>query len=410
MSELSEAPVSRPVRAGSEDMGLERWGWYSIAVNVILTGINLAVAMASGSLAVVAEMVHNLVDLLASVAVLVGLKLSTRKSQAFPYGLYKVENLVAAGLAMMIFFTAYEIGKRALLASPTSPVVSAWVLGGVALSLLIPFIFSFFELQAGERANSPSLVADAKEYRVHVLTSGVVLLALIFHRSPVPADRIAALVIVIVIAYTGWELLADSMRVLLDASLDADTLAHIQEVIQAEPTVARVKWVTGRNAGRFRFVEAGLELRVQDLARAEAISHRIEERIRDEVPFVDRVLIHVEPLARTHLRYAVPLADPGGELSPHFGEAPYFALVTIHLPDHRIVEQRVIPNPYLQVSRAKGIQVAEWLIQEKADVVLVKEVLQGKGPVYALGNAGVEVRITQANTLSDAMRDVQVAT
>jgi divalent metal cation (Fe/Co/Zn/Cd) transporter len=49
-------------------MNIERWGWYSIAVNVILALINLVIATASGSLAVEAEMVHNLVDLLTAVA------------------------------------------------------------------------------------------------------------------------------------------------------------------------------------------------------------------------------------------------------------------------------------------------------------------------------------------------------
>jgi divalent metal cation (Fe/Co/Zn/Cd) transporter len=81
-------------------VNIERWGWYSIAVNVILALINLVIATASGSLAVEAEMVHNLVDLLTAVAVLIGLKLSTRKSKAFPYGLYKLENVVAVGLAV----------------------------------------------------------------------------------------------------------------------------------------------------------------------------------------------------------------------------------------------------------------------------------------------------------------------
>ena len=65
-------------------MSVERWGWYSIGINVILIVINAGIALASSSLAVEAEMVHNLVDLLTAIGVLIGLKLSTRKSKAFP--------------------------------------------------------------------------------------------------------------------------------------------------------------------------------------------------------------------------------------------------------------------------------------------------------------------------------------
>ena len=61
-------------------------------------------------------MVHNVVDLLTAIGVLIGLKLSTRKSKDFPYGLYKLENVITVVLAVMIFFTAYEIARDALFA------------------------------------------------------------------------------------------------------------------------------------------------------------------------------------------------------------------------------------------------------------------------------------------------------
>jgi len=395
-------------------VNIERWGWYSIAVNVILALINLAIATASGSLAVEAEMIHNLVDLLTAVAVLIGLRLSTRKSKDFPYGLYKLENVVAVVLAVMIFVTAYEIARDALLEPTGLATVDPWMLGGVAVATVIPLAFSHFELRAGKAANSPSLIADAKEYRAHVFTTGIVFAALLAQWFNLPLDRAAALVIVVAIGKTGWDLLSDGMRVLLDASLDADTTLQIREIITAEPTVAELKWVTGRNAGRFRFVEAEVTLRVHELEKAEATIRRIEAQIREAVPYVDRVLIHAEPMERTHLRYAVPLNDPGGTLSEHFGEAPYFGLVTLRLAqdgalrlaDKTIEQQQVIANPHTEVERAKGIRVAEWLVAQKVDVVLLKQSLRGKGPTYVFSDAGVEMQETTAKILSEALAEV----
>jgi divalent metal cation (Fe/Co/Zn/Cd) transporter len=63
---------------------------------------------------------------------------------------------------------------------------------------------------------------------------------------------------------TGWDLLRDAMRVLLDASLERETLDAIRRLLEADPAVTGSKWITGRNAGRFRFVEAGVSLRVAD--------------------------------------------------------------------------------------------------------------------------------------------------
>jgi cation diffusion facilitator family transporter len=384
-------------------VNVERWGWYSIAVNIVLGLINLVIALASGSLAVEAEMVHNLVDLLTAIGVLIGLKLSTRKSKRFPYGLYKLENVITVVLAVMIFVTAYEIVREAVFTPTRQATVNVWMLGGIVLATAIPLVFSHFELRAGRAANSPALIADAKEYRAHVFTTGIVFAALLAQWFNFPLDRIAALVIVVAIGKTGWDLLADGMRVLLDASLDADTLLQIREIIAAEPTVAELKWVTGRNAGRFRFVETEVTLRVHELERAEAATRRIEAQIRQAVPYLERVLIHAEPMERTYLRYAAPLADSGGTLSEHLGEAPYFALVTVRLGDGAIEAQQVLANPHLGEERAKGIRVAEWLVAQKADVVLLRESLRGRGPVYVFSDAGVEMRKTGAETLAGAL-------
>ena len=381
----------------------ERAAWLSIAVNVVLTILNMAIAAASGSLAVAAEMVHNLVDLVSAVAVLGGVKVSQRKSRAFPYGLYKVENVVAIVIALLIFVTGYEIAKQALVSGERqAATVTPLILGGVVLSALIPLAFSFYEMRVGRAVNSPSLMADAQEYRVHVFSSGMVLAALVGRMVGWSLDRVAALVIVLLIVKTGWQLLQDGMRVLLDASLDADTLAQVRTIIEAEPSVAALNSLLGRNAGRYRFLEAEVTLRVQSLDRAHAITQRIEQAVRAQVPHVERVLIHAEPLARTHLRYAVPLDDAAGTVSQHFGEAPYFALLTLHTAGRNVERQEVLPNPHTDVSKAKGIRVAEWLVEQKVDVVMLKESLQGKGPEYVFGDAGVEMLPTGAATLTDA--------
>jgi cation diffusion facilitator family transporter len=385
-------------------MNIEHWGWYSIAVNILLALLHGFIAFRSDSLAVAAELTHNIIDLAAAVAVLIGLKLAGRKSKYFPYGLYKVENLVAAGLAALIFLTAYEIARDALLAT-TAPVrVENWMLVALTASAALPLVFSHFELRAGKSVNSPALIADAREYRVHVFTTGLAFAALLAEWFHYPLDRFAALVIVVAVVKTGWDLLRDAMRVLLDASLDVETLDHIRNVFNAEPAVAEVKWVTGRNAGRFRFVEAGVALRVAELDKAELVMRRIETSVRAAVPHVERVLIHVEAPALPYVRYAVPLANREGKVSQHFGEAPFFALVAARRSDGAIEEQIIVSNPHCTEERAKGIRVAEWLVAQKIDVVLSREDVSRKGPAYVLREAGVILRVTEHQTIGEAIR------
>lgn len=378
-----------------------RWGWYSILVNVVLIALHGLIAAASGSLAVTAELIHNFVDLASAGVVVIGVKLAMRRTNVFPYGLYKVENLVAAGLAIMIFFTAYEVVSSAFLETARSPHVDAWMLASLIATMSIPLVFSHFELRVARKTNSPALMADAREYRIHAYTTGLAFAALLTAWFELPLDRIAALIIVVAVAKTGSDLLADALRVLLDASLDPKSLDEIRQAIGGDPAIAEVKWITGRNAGRFRFIEAGVTLRLADLVRAEAAVARIEASVRAAMPQIERVLLHVEARASTHDRYAIPLADLFGTISEHFGEAPYFAFVTVHRVSGTVEEQRVRANPYRTEERAKGIRVAEWLTAEKVDRVFVPKSLDGKGPAYVFREGGVEVELTDARTIAE---------
>jgi cation diffusion facilitator family transporter len=393
---------------GQENYGVEveRWGWRSISVNLVLSLLNLVIAVASGSLAVTSEMVHNLVDLMASIVVLIGLRISQRRSKSFPYGLYKVENVVSVMLAGLIFFTGYEIVREALFSYRGQTTINPWMLAGVSLSAVIPLLFSHFELHAGKAANSPSLIASALEYRTHIFSSGIVLISLISHYFGLNLDRPAALLVVFFITRTGWELLKDGMRVLLDASLDAETLAQVRRIIENDPATDQIKQLTGRNSGRYRFLEAEVTLRMNDLKKAHDVSQRIEQAIRAEVPHIERVLIHYEPAVPTLSCYAFPLATSDGILSDHFGEALYFALIRFRLSDGEIEKQEVVHNPYREVSKAKGIRVAEWLVTQKVDRVVLKENLQGKGPEYVFSDAGVEVIYTKAGSVSSALDEL----
>lgn len=386
-------------------VALEKWGWASIGINVTLTGLNLVIAYASGSLAVAAEMVHNLVDLVASVAVLGGLKLSQRKSRRFPYGLYKVENVVAAGVAVLIFVAAYEIAREALLSKTRETLVTPWILGGLVLSLLLPLVFSFFEMRAGRAANSPSLVADAREYRVHVLTAGLVLAAVVAQTVHLPVDRIAALAVVVIVAKTGWDLLCDAMRVLLDASLDADTLTQARQIVEREPSVVAIHSLIGRNAGRYRFLEAEVDVRVRELERADLIGRTIERNLRDEITHLERAVIHVKPARKAVLRAAIPVEGPHGPPSQHFGTAPAFLLVDKRRTEDQVVGQTVVTNPFSGEPRGRGIKVAHWLIDQEVDVLLTADDVRDKGPGHALGEAAVNVIIIQATTVEEAIEE-----
>ena len=78
-------------------------------MNLALVGIKLVLSHISGSLALQADAVHSPVDAFGSTAPILGIFISGRKSKSFPYGLYKVKNLVATIVPLTLLFGTYEM-------------------------------------------------------------------------------------------------------------------------------------------------------------------------------------------------------------------------------------------------------------------------------------------------------------
>lgn len=390
-----------------------RVGLYSFLVNLGLAGLKALLAYFSGSLAIIAAAVESATDSIASLAVWGGLKLSTRKSRAFPYGLYKIENLIQVIMAFFIFFIGYEIAQKVISLSPKSLTITPIVIGGMVASVLVPLLFGWYTVAVGKRTGSPALIADGRHRQADVLSSLVVLAAVTTNYLGLTGsicfgltiDHIAAGLMLVFVGYAGWELLVNGMRVLLDASIDSETLARVREIIKSEPTVTEVRSLVGRNAGRYRFLEAEVSLRTADLGKAHAISERIEANIREKVSRVDRVLIHYEPQKKETIVVAIPLESNRETLSEHFGEAPLFYLGILRESDGQMLEERFIPNPFLGEKKAKGIKVGKWLLQQGMDRLYTPKSLEGKGSGYVLSDAGVEVHVLHGGTLSEIRKE-----
>jgi cation diffusion facilitator family transporter len=374
---------------------------FSTLLNILVAGTKGILAWVSGSSALLADTIHGFSDTFASVLVLVGIWLSKRKSKAFPWGLYKVENFVALVSAGLIFFAGYEIVHYVFKAEKTLILSHFYSsLFGLLATILAIAIFSRFEAKEAKTLNSPSLRADASHWYSDIASTALVLLALLGSRVGYPIlDRLAALIMVGFIAKVGWDILKDSMKTLLDASVDPNTLHRIRDMIVRFPQVKKIKSLQARNSGRFVFVRTELIFGIKKFSQAHQVSEEIEKAILKEIPQVDKVTIHYEPVKKDFLIYALPMEEDKQKVSDHFGDAPYFYLLRINTEGRMVQEEKILRNPYLKEEKGKGIKVSEWLLQNGVDTVYTRKTFDGKGPFYVFSNADVEVIITEDRTI-----------
>jgi cation diffusion facilitator family transporter len=268
----------------------------SAGFHIILVLLKYGLSILSGSIALRADAIHSLVDVLSSLGIFVGIKISERKSSNFPYGMYKVENLAALVTSFFIFFAAYEIVKEIINADPTANISSIPIaISGLFAIIILMHLFSRYELKVGRKAGSPSLVADAKHIGTDLLSSLGVMLGLLLSLWKPHFDRFVAVIIIVLIARLGWTILSDSVKVLLDASIKEETLNDIRKIFFNFPDVKDVTQLSGRCSGRYKFVEAEIILETEKLQDAHDISTAIEEEVYDCFPEVDKILIHYEP-------------------------------------------------------------------------------------------------------------------
>jgi cation diffusion facilitator family transporter len=383
----------------------EKIAVYSIGVNLVLVGIKGLLSFFSGSVALMADATHSASDVVSSATVLAGIKISKRKSINFPYGLYKVENFVSLLSSIFIFLAGYEIIQTVFfepqsLKSEYLP----YAMAGVVLAMGITFAFSRYELKQGKKIGSPSLIADAKHIRTDMLSSAVILVGLVGSWLSFNLDKIAAILVVILVFKAGISIFVDSLRVLLDASIDFGTMDKVKSIIMNENRVVSINTLLGRNSGSFKFIEVVIVLKVKNLEKAHAVSQRIENEIKHQVFHVDKVLIHFEPHKKETTTYAVPLKEDKQGVSEHFGDAPYFYLATVQEKDRSILSERYDRNPFTTEEKGKGIMVSEWLLEKDVDSVISPRGFEGKGPSYVFSDADVEIILTKGKTLEEIRR------
>ncbi len=386
----------------------EKVAGFSILTNIGLALFKFALGTLSGSMAIMADGIHSTSDIVSSLAVFIGLRLSQRKSRNFPYGLYKVENIIAIVSAMAIFFAGYEIVREVLFQTERremAHLIPAML--GVCVTMGVTYLFSRYEMRVGKAENSPSLIADGKHIRTDMLSTVVVLASLVGQYFGYVLDTAAAVIVAIFIAHAGWEILFEGVKVLLDASLDQETLTRIRELLLAEPLVRKISSLTGRNSGSYKFIEAEILVNTHDLEKAHAVSIHIEQRIKAQIQNVDHVLIHYEPLHKETIQYAVPLASQDGVIAEHYGDAPYLALFRIHQATHNVLTREILDNPVRSLETGKGIALSEFLVQQGVDVVLMKNPLHGKGPEYVFADANVEMCMTEVTHLQQLIETLQ---
>ena len=296
----------------------------SIAASAGLTAAKTAVGLLSGSLAILSEAAHSLIDLAATVLTYAAVRVSGKPADAeHQYGHGKVESVAALAETALLFIlavgVAFEAAQRLLGGHGymVEATVAAFVI--IAISIVVDFFRARTLSRVAEKTSSQALEADALHFSSDMWSSIAVLVGLGGVALGYSwADAAAALVVAVFICIAGWRLGRRTIDALTDTA-PAGVSERVTAIARSVPGVVSIERVRARPAGPVLFVEvaAGVS-RTLPLDRVTAIKERLTRAIRDDIPEAE-VTITTEPRALDDetIRERVMLIARNGGLAVH---------------------------------------------------------------------------------------------
>ncbi len=283
------APADRGIRA-------IKWSLAGLALTALL---QLLVVLISGSVALLADTIHNFSDCLTAIPLWVAFVIGRRPAtKRYSYGFGRAEDLAGLFIVLVIaasaFFVAWEAIAR--LMQPRSIDNILWVMVAGLVGFAGNELVAAYRIREGRRIGSMALVADGHHARTDGLTSlGVVAggigAALGFDR----ADPLAGLAIAVVIVYVLWQAGRSVIHRILDGT-DESTMVMLESVAASvagveHVTSARARW-TGHGLNADLAIQVDAALTVE---QGHAIAEEVEHELLHALPGLKEATVHVDP-------------------------------------------------------------------------------------------------------------------
>ncbi len=272
-----------------------KWSLLGLGITAVLQAI---VFWLSGSVALLADLIHNLGDAMTALPLGIAFIIGRRQpSQRFTYGYGRLEDLAGLGVVMVILIsaliTAYESCNRFYHPHPLHH------LGALAIAALIGFIgnelVALFRLKVGREINSAALVADGQ----HALADGLVSLAVLASAIGVElgypwADPVIGLVITAVLLKIVWESGQTIFTRLLDG-VEPEVIETIRHAVAHVSTVKSVEMIRARWLGHRLYAEVEVKVAAEcSIQAGQAIAAAIQGQLQTHLPYLGHAAIQIK--------------------------------------------------------------------------------------------------------------------
>ena len=280
----------------------QRLALIGMAASALLAIAKIWIGMNANSTSAVADGLESAADVFSSGIVFLGLSIAQRPpDENHPYGHGRFEILAALAVGIVLVLAGVSISVRSVGRIGRDTLVPAsYAMWPLLISLGVKLSMSLLKMRQGRKMDSAALIADAKNDGVDVISSAIALLALgLTLYDPVnllEADHIGGAIVGLIVCVLGFTVIRDTVYQLTDAMPDSSRLEEVRRVAMAVDGVEAVEKCYARKTGMRYHVDLHLEVDPNMTVRAShAISGRVRDALKRQLPWIADVLIHVEP-------------------------------------------------------------------------------------------------------------------
>ncbi|MCF0237402.1 MAG: cation transporter [Sphaerochaetaceae bacterium] len=277
--------------------------WTTLIENLILSVFKVFAGIFASSAAMVSDGVHSASDVLSTVVVMIGIRISSKEAdEEHPYGHERLECVASILLSIMLAFVGCAIGYKGLLSitGDTSAIEVPKILALVAaiISILTKELMYHYTAYYGKKIGSTALMADAWHHRSDAFSSIGSLIGIAGARMGFPIlDPIASLVICVFILKAALDIFKDSVDKMVDRSCSEDVIKRLEFEILSVPEVKEIDSMKTRMFGPKMYVDVEISVDGKmTLKEAHDIANLVHDKIETLFPEVKHCMVHENPV------------------------------------------------------------------------------------------------------------------
>lgn len=294
-----------------------KWSFILLAITAVF---QILIVLLSGSVALLADTIHNFADATTAIPLWIAFRLAQRKpTETFTYGYGKVEDLAGIAIVGIILFSAIVAGYEAIDRIIHPHAITA--LGWVAVAGLIGFIgnevVAVFRIRVGREMNSAALIADGYHARTDGLTSLAVVIGALGVWLGYPlADPIVGLLITAAIFMIVWQSAISVLRRMLDG-VEPGIVKEVMHAAEHVGGITKILDVKARWLGHKLHADvAVLTDQNASLAEADKIANALKAELFAHIPTLSVANVRVhgstpeESVSTDHRHHHAPAPVP----------------------------------------------------------------------------------------------------